>query len=284
MRDVLGRFQKGNKETLENKQIRINAILLANNLNPNCLAKLKRENPYIFNSWRSILYTKKGKSIGFDATWSDFNIFYNDVNITYKKGLRLNRINKSESFGPNNFVWVTDEQSSILKNNNILIEYNNETLTIYEWALKLNVSVSAIKNRYYKHNNYTSEEILLGKKKELKRKSIDIRDLSSLQYQKDKASKMIAAYRCKDRNKRLNCDLDVPWFIDNILLQSCFYCGTNKYVGADRINNNLGHTKDNIIPCCYICNTTRNNNFSVEEMKLIGETIKTININREDNR
>lgn len=284
MRDVLGKFQKGHQETLENKQKRISAMILAHSLKPNCLAKLKKENSYIFNSWRSILYTEKGKNIGFDLTWSDFQIFYNDVSKTYKKGLRLNRLNKEEPFGPNNFMWVTDEQSSMLKTNSILIEYNNENLTIQEWALKLNVSVGAIRNRYHKHNNCTSEEILLGKKKELKRKITDIRDISSFQCQRDKASKMIASYRCKDRNKRLECDLTIPWFIDNILLRSCYYCGTSKYIGADRIDNNIGHTKDNIIPCCHVCNTARNNNFSVEEMKLIGETIKNINSQRENNK
>jgi len=39
-------------------------MLKANEANPNCLVRLKRENPYIFNSWRSILYTQKGKNIG----------------------------------------------------------------------------------------------------------------------------------------------------------------------------------------------------------------------------
>ena len=48
----------------------------------------------------------------------------------------------------------------------------------------------------------------------------------------------------------------------------------------DRIDNSKGHTKDNTVPCCYECNCARNNNFSFEEMKVLGKTIKQIKENR----
>jgi hypothetical protein len=36
---------------------------------------------------------------------------------------------------------------------------------------------------------------------------------------------------------------------------SCYYCGTRKgYMGYDRITNEKGYTKDNIVPCCSVCN------------------------------
>ena len=56
----------------------------------------------------------------------------------------------------------------------------------------------------------------------------------------------------------------------------CIYCGNTHRVGLDRINNELGHTRDNIVPCCYDCNCARNNNFSFEEMKEIGKVISKI--------
>jgi len=74
---------------------------------------------------------------------------------------------------------------------------------------------------------------------------------------------MISSYRCKDKAKRRQCDLEVLWFITNILMKPCHYCGSSKYVGADRIDNNIGHIKTNVIPCCHTCNTVRNDNFSV---------------------
>ena len=48
----------------------------------------------------------------------------------------------------------------------------------------------------------------------------------------------------------------------------------------DRIDNNKGHEINNVVPCCYECNVARGNNFSFEEMKLLGKTIKLIKLKR----
>lgn len=37
---------------------------------------------------------------------------------------------------------------------------------------------------------------------------------------------------------------------------------------------------DNVVPCCIECNTTRNNYFTYQEMKILGKTIKEIKDNR----
>ena len=43
-----------------------------------------------------------------------------------------------------------------------------------------------------------------------------------------------------------------------------------------RIDNTKGHTKENCVPCCIECNIARGNNFTYEEMKRLGKTIKEI--------
>lgn len=58
----------------------------------------------------------------------------------------------------------------------------------------------------------------------------------------------------------------------------CFYCDgyfgkVSKSCGLDRIDNNKGYHKDNVLSCCEICNKTRSNIFTVEETKLIIETV-----------
>lgn len=40
---------------------------------------------------------------------------------------------------------------------------------------------------------------------------------------------------------------------------------------------------DNVVPCCYDCNCARNNNFTHEEMFILGKTIREIKNNRTKN-
>lgn len=56
----------------------------------------------------------------------------------------------------------------------------------------------------------------------------------------------------------------------------CFYCGsTLPEVGAglDRLDNSRGYDRDNVVPCCGVCNTIRSDRFSAGEMRLIGAVI-----------
>lgn len=86
----------------------------------------------------------------------------------------------------------------------------------------------------------------------------------------------LSSYIKIDKSKGQICDLtpeDVGIFMDT----SCIYCGhTDGRGGADRIDNKKGHTKDNVVPACGLCNITRMNNYTYEEMKMIGEVIKKI--------
>ena len=63
-------------------------------------------------------------------------------------------------------------------------------------------------------------------------------------------------------------------------LNECVYCGGTENLGLDRIDNNKGHTKENVLPCCRPCNTMRGDNFTVVEMKKIGKVIKMIKESR----
>jgi hypothetical protein len=93
---------------------------------------------------------------------------------------------------------------------------------------------------------------------------------------------MISSYKNKDKKMGFNnvCDINIDWMIENIFNKQCEYCGDTERLGCDRINNDKPHTMDNVVPCCYECNCARNNNFSYEEMKIIGETIRKVKDNR----
>lgn len=273
----MNQYQIGHTETKEVKNKRIASLVLSWKNRNDYIADIKH--PYIYNVWRSIKFTLKGRKIGCDPIWDNYRTFYNDVSPTYIEGYRFHRLNKKIPNGPNNFIWVPDEAIVILKDKAIILTYNNESLTLREWADKLGVSFNGIRDRYYKHKNYTPEEILLGKGRKHLRPKLNAKELS---YQKlrNKASKMCSSYKNKDRRMRYDFNLNADWLIKNILFKKCTYCGTSDNVGCDRIDNNKGHTKDNVLPCCYVCNTVRGNNFTVDEMKQLGKCISNINENR----
>ncbi len=60
-----------------------------------------------------------------------------------------------------------------------------------------------------------------------------------------------------------------------LIIQPCFYCGMfyeSKYNGIDRYDNEHGYTKDNIRPCCSVCNIMKND----YDAMLFYEKVKTI--------
>lgn len=93
------------------------------------------------------------------------------------------------------------------------------------------------------------------------------------------------SYKAIDKRKGLEFDLDLEWYKENIEGKPCHYCSdTTASVGCDRIDNRQGHTRTNVVPCCLPCNVTRMDNFTYEEMILLGETIRIIKEKRKQVR
>jgi len=71
-----------------------------------------------------------------------------------------------------------------------------------------------------------------------------------------------------------------------ILLVSkpCHYCGfdlsNESGIGLDRIDCDDDYISDNVIQCCAICNVARNDNFTMEEMEVIGKAIRNVRLAR----
>ena len=284
-RDNKGRFVKGIKAKdlpIEYKIKKMYSMEESWKKSDRYIKDLKDKYPYIFNTWRSILYTEKGKKIGVSEDWRDFKNFVRDVAPTYKKGLVFRRLDITKPFSMDNFIWCTLEEAGQLQSNLVWLEYNGEILTLKQLANKYKVSLQGLRVRYFRREekNYSIEEIIFGRKK--KRNSKTCKDISSEGVNiRIKASKMISSYKHKDRKMGVTvCDIDIDWMISNILKQKCVYCGDIRRVGCDRVDNSKGHTKDNVVPCCYECNTMRNNLFSFEEMKLLGEVVSKIKANR----
>lgn len=284
-RDSKGRFVKGRISSDEESLKRAIALENSWKSRDNYIGDIKNKYPYIYNIWRGIRFTDKGKGVGNCPEWDNFRNFYNDVSPTYKKGLLFRRLNISDNYNPKNFIWVTSEEAILLKSNLVYLEYNDEKYTLKQLADKFNVSLNGIKIRYHRREkfNYTVEEIIFGRKKNRNSKSIRDYKVSNMT-PRQKASKMISSYKLKDKLQTPYsvCDIDIDWMINNIFKKECVYCGDTNRLGCDRIDNNIGHIKSNVVPCCYECNCARNNNFSFEEMKEIGKTIAKVKAHRKN--
>lgn len=101
------------------------------------------------------------------------------------------------------------------------------------------------------------------------------------QYAKRRGYYLAREYQKIDRRSGYENNITEEWFNENIEGQPCTYCGdADEAMGCDRIDNNLGHTMENVVPCCHTCNKTRNNLFTHDEMIILGETIRKIKFAR----
>lgn len=85
-----------------------------------------------------------------------------------------------------------------------------------------------------------------------------------------KSAIMAYGYKRSDKIKGFDTEKNVTpeWIQENIFNgQKCIYCGDSDWthLGCDRIDNTKGHTPDNIVCACGICNAVRRDRYSVEE-------------------
>ena len=236
----------------------------------------------IFNSWRARVYTKKGKLAGFPDSWKTFEGFLKDIPEGWEHGKVLVRKDPSLPFSKENCYW--GEKGSETSSKLIKLTYNGCTKTIAEWCVEYNLNYNGVRQRYFKGKNYTIEEILFGKHIANSKTICSVETLSSEQRIKDKVSKMLSAYRCKDKKHGRTCDITNEYLRNVIENCPCVYCGDTHNVGLDRLDNTKGHTMDNVVPCCYECNVARDNNFTHEEMFEIGKAIKKIKERRNEDK
>lgn len=80
---------------------------------------------------------------------------------------------------------------------------------------------------------------------------------------------LYAQYKAQAKRRNLEWAISKRYF-KYLTKQNCWYCGSTPtnihttqskintgnyiYTGVDRINNNKGYIKNNIVPCCKICN------------------------------
>lgn len=142
--------------------------------------------------------------------------------------------------------------------------YNNFAYSCTEQRFKSICDKCLYEKQEEKRKNFTEEELQIHLKKG--------RDA----YYKGIDKTLLRNYNRFDLERKYTNDLTLE-FIQDSLNKECVYCSAPS-TGLDRKDSNLGHTIENCVPCCRTCNTVKMDNFTYEQMLLLGETIKSFKI------
>lgn len=71
------------------------------------------------------------------------------------------------------------------------------------------------------------------------------------------ANKRLYQYRSQAARRGYAFELDDDTFF-SLFLSACTYCAKSPSFGVDRLDNDLGYTKTNSVPCCKVCNRMKN--------------------------
>jgi hypothetical protein len=58
---------------------------------------------------------------------------------------------------------------------------------------------------------------------------------------------------------------------EKLIQQGCYYCEKSLHptgIGLDRLNNDMGYSPTNVVPCCTGCNMLRGDRLTPEETKV----------------
>lgn len=100
-----------------------------------------------FNKNHVAFHRYGGRGITICERWKDFQNFYDDLILGYKKGLTLDRINNDGNYEPNNCRWATVKNQCNNTCNTIRVEYNGEIYPLTIICEKLGVNYMTIRNR-----------------------------------------------------------------------------------------------------------------------------------------
>lgn len=73
------------------------------------------KNSYLYNSWRSFMFTKYGTKQGHSEEWNSYKNFYSDMINSYEEGMILTRKDKNLPFSKENCVWMTKTEHDLSK-------------------------------------------------------------------------------------------------------------------------------------------------------------------------
>lgn len=135
---------------------------------------------------------------------------------------------------------------------------------------------------YQKHYRKEHEEEYKEYKKHYRKTNKDLIKAKDRLYNKTIKGRFAQVKKgAKKRNVDLN--LTIEQYETIVTMGRCHYCGqtlSETGGGIDRKDNKIGYVVENIVTCCYRCNTTFMSHYSYKEKLILAEAIKDIDLLR----
>lgn len=101
-----------------------------------------------------------GRGIKVCNRWNNsFQDFLEDMGLRPSLKHSIERVNNSKGYSPENCKWATRKEQANNTRNTRRIEYNNQSMSVAQWAEKLNVNPFTLYRRLY--SGWTDLEIIL---------------------------------------------------------------------------------------------------------------------------
>lgn len=87
-----------------------------------------------------------GRGIELDESWVEFDNFLNDMG-DKPEGTSIDRIDNDKGYSKSNCRWATTRQQNNNQRSNRILTYNNESLSISQWARRTGINKGTLKGR-----------------------------------------------------------------------------------------------------------------------------------------
>lgn len=88
-----------------------------------------------------------GRGIRVSPEWDDFSVFLRDMGPRPSPAHSIERIDNDRGYEAANCRWALDSEQRRNKHTTRLITFNEETMTLTEWAARVGISVSLLHQR-----------------------------------------------------------------------------------------------------------------------------------------